>query len=204
MAVYRLPLFHCFLACLATLILGFGLGFTLGRFSPKPVTTRPVVTVTPTPTPSGIPDPTPTDGKVILTLYFDNILFNSNAASCSAVFPVKRQISVTNVPLRAALNLLFQGPTEQEQAFGYRSVFSSTTTDLLKSVNVKNGIVYLDFNRPAALEAVKSGANSSCGHAQFLSSIEKTAMSFSGIKTVDEKNFTLGGSKSAYLNLLQQ
>lgn len=205
MAVYRLPLFHCVLACLAFLILGTGLGFSLSRLqaaktlpSSALITPRP----TPQPTPEGLPEPTPTEGKIVVTVYFDNLLFNPNAASCSAVFPVKRQLPVTNIPLRAALDQLFMGPTDQEKVFGYRSVFSDTTKDLLKSLNVKNGTVYLDFNRPSALEVVKSGANSSCGHAQFLSSIEMTSKGFVGIKQVDEKNFTIGGSRSAYQGLL--
>jgi len=204
---YRLPLFHCLIACLASLILGFGLGYSFDKLFTKEKLSQsppPPATATLTPSPSALPEPSPSQGKIIITVYFDNVLFNPNAENCSAVFPVKRQIPVTNVSLRAALDQLFLGPTEQEQTFGYRSLFSNATKNLIKSQSVKNGEVYLDFDRESALKAIEAGANSSCGHEQFLRSIKKTALEFTGITSVDPSHFTIEGSRPAYVNLFQQ
>lgn len=201
-STYRLPLLHAVLACLASFVLGFGLGFTVFHTSPQATAQVTSVSQNETPTPSGLPEPSPTDGQIIVTVYFNNILFNTGEASCSAVFPVKRQIPVTNVPLMAALGQLFMGPTQQEQSFGYRSIFSNSTRDLLRSAVVKNEILYLDFNKLQLEAVVKADADSSCGNRQFLSSIEKTAEEFRGVTTVDPANFTISGSHASYQNLL--
>jgi len=169
---------------------------------PAPNSTQvPVSTTTPSPT---LFEPTPTTDKIIVTLFFNNSNFNPNAQDCSAVFPVKRQLPRTNIPVRAVLDQLFLGPTPDEKIFTYNSIFSENTKDLIKSINVKSGEVYLDFNKEPLLEAVKAGANTSCGGSQFISSIEKTLLEVQGITTVNSENFTLNGSRSAYLNLMQQ
>jgi len=208
--VYRIPVFHCLLACLACFILGLGIGVGLpSLFGPKSPKTPTTLTTVTTPTPSvsvspTLPEPTPSTDQIIVSLYFDNILFNPNAQDCTTVFLVKRAIPKTNVPVRASLDQLFLGPTETEMSFGYRSIFSEKTKNILKSVNVKDRIAYLDFDKAGLLEAVKAGANSSCGGAQFRNSIHKTLSAFVGIETVSSDNFTLNGSHASYINLMQQ
>lgn len=100
--------------------------------------------------------------------------------------------------------LLFAGPTTQEKSLGYSSVFSDKTIDLLKYVTFSNGKVSIDFKKAALLEAIKAGANSSCGGDQFISSIKRTFLGITGVKTVDPQDFTVEGSKDAYQDLMKR
>lgn len=204
--VYRIPMIHCIVACLASLILGIGIGVTLAKIGmvktnnyTSPSIT-PVVTLKQTPTPTKIINP---EDLISVTLYFNNDNFNPQVQDCTAVFPVTRMIPKTSTPLQAAAELLFAGPNEEEKAFGYNSIFSKDTARMLKSVNLKNGVVYLDFNQSGLLAAVRAGANSSCGGAQFGASIQKTLLGVSGVKTVLFKNFSLEGDKTAFQNMMQ-
>jgi len=156
----------------------------------------------PSPSPSNTPSVTP-KAVSVLTVYFNNTNLNPNARDCAAVYPVKREVPKTSTPLNNSLKLLFAGPNEEERQQGYVSLFSDETKNIMKSVSLKGGVVYIDFQKPDFLKAVEAGANSSCGSAQFWAAVERTALSVTGVKTVLEKNFSLDGSKSAFQDLMQ-
>jgi len=202
MAVYRPPIFHCVIACVSFFILGLGIGLSVPLLRSKIAPPVPAIVLTPTITPS-IAESTPSEDKLTITLYFNNSNFNPNVQDCSAVFPIKRQIPLTKSILRATLDELFQGPNKDESVAGFNSVFTSATKNLVKSVNVKDGEVFIDFNKDALLKAIESGANSSCGGAQFKNSIEKTLLQIKGITMVSPGNFSINGSRAAYRDLMQ-
>jgi spore germination protein GerM len=137
-----------------------------------------------------------------ITLFFNNTNFNPNVQDCAAVFPVVRKVPTTNSPLQNTLYLLFAGPTTEEVALGYNSLFSEKTKDMLKSVNLKDGVVTLDFKKAGILAAVEAGANSSCGSAQFDASLQKTILNVSGVKSAPMKDFSIDGNKAAFKNLM--
>ena len=202
--VYRIPLVHCVLACIASFVLGIGLTLTYPSFTksantPKSQEINPFLE---TPKVGQDTKTTEPDNRANITLYFNNVKFNPNAQDCGAVYPVIRRVQRSNAPLQATVDMLFAGPTIEEKSLGYDSLFSEKTKDMLKSVNFKEGTVFLDFNKAGLMEAVKAGANSSCGSAQFAASIQKTLMGVVGVKTVDLKDFSVEGSKPAFKNLL--
>ncbi len=57
---------------------------------------------------------------------------------------VKRTINSTGTPLKHTMNLLLNGPSQEEEKKGIISVFWSGTQ--LKSVKILKNVAYLDFN----------------------------------------------------------
>jgi len=116
-----------------------------------------------------------------ISVFFGNTYLNSNLTDCSAVFPLSRIISGNNSLEQSALQELFQGPTEEEKTLGYTSWFSSTTKDILKSVEIVAGVAYIDLQD---IRQLLPNISASCGSAEFLAEIEKTLQQFSEINKV--------------------
>lgn len=114
--------------------------------------------------------PTTAAGTTTVTVYFGNSEMNPEA-DCSRVFPLERTIPATDEPVRAALELLFQGPSEEEQTQGYHSWFSPATADILIGLSIQNNTAYVNLKD---VRPIIPSANSSCGSAAFFAEVETT------------------------------
>ena len=126
-------------------------------------------------------DGRPQAGSLSLQLWFSNDRLNSDAMDCRAVFPVERQVAMTRGVAAATLRALFAGPTPEEAAAGYRSVFSTASSNLLRGVHIRSGTAYVDLHD---LSQVLSGATSSCGASEFQAQVLRSLKRFPNIKRV--------------------
>lgn len=139
------------------------------------------------------------NGTMTIKLYYGNIKRNPNAEPCGLVFPVNRVIPKTSGVARAALEQLFEGPTEKEKAEGYYSWFTPATKSVLKSIVVKNKRAYVNF-KADAFATLPGGISTSCGSDQFLSEMEKTLLQFPTIKKVF---YAIDGNPQEFYEFLQ-
>lgn len=120
--------------------------------------------------------------EMALKVYFSNSEMNPNMQDCGQVFPVERVVLKTQQTAKAALLQLFGGPTDIEKANGYASWFSPQTAGILESVNIKDGIAYVNLKHD--FTSIISGVSSSCGGAEFLAEMTQTLKQFPTIKDV--------------------
>lgn len=100
--------------------------------------------------------------------------------------------------LAVAIEQLIAGPTEVEQAGGYRSWFSSETAGMLNGVTLDDGgHAQIDF---ADFSAVIPNASTSAGQRQLLAEIEATVFQFSEVSSVE---LQFDGSCDAFWGWLQ-
>lgn len=120
---------------------------------------------------------------VTVRLYFPNERLNPDHSDCSAVFPLERQLAQAQraAPAQAALRQLLAGPSADERAAGYHSLFSPASADLLKRLRTSGGTAYVDL---VDFRARLPGSSSSCGAAEFRAQIERTLLQFKGISRV--------------------
>jgi spore germination protein GerM len=108
-------------------------------------------------------------------VFFHNEKFNPNSEDCNKVFPTTRTIRRTKVVARAALDELFKGVTPEEEKNEFSSFPAEDTKDIVKSLNIRNGVAFLNFKK-IVFEKL-GNTTSSCGGG-FYSSIEATLMQF--------------------------
>lgn len=120
-------------------------------------------------------------GTTTINVYFLNSKDDPNIEDCTAVKPTPRTIPKTQAIARAALEELFKGVTPEEEAKGFTSFPAEDTRGVLKSINIKRGVAYVNFN-PIVYEKM-GNATSSCGSGWF-SSIEATLTQFPTVKKV--------------------
>lgn len=139
--------------------------------------------------PAAVAGPAPADGAASsaapplrLLVYFNRVAVEGQpAAECDSVRPLPRAVARTPAVAGAALRALFTGPTAAERAEGWRSPFSASTADLLRSVRLVQGTAYVDLaERPELLAA----ASSTCGAAELLVAIERTLRQFPSVRRV--------------------
>lgn len=125
----------------------------------------------------------PAAAGVTVRLYFPNERLNPDHSDCSAVFPLERQLTQAQrvAPARETLRQLLAGPTAEERAAGYHSLFSPASADLLKRLRTSGGTAYVDL---ADFRTRLPGSSSSCGAAEFRAQIERTLLQFSSISRV--------------------
>ncbi len=116
--------------------------------------------------------------------------------SCSKVFPVMRQHPKTRAVARAALEELFKGPTQEEQALGYSSRFSEKSAAMLKGVTIRKNTAYVDLKDQR--EAL-ADAGLSCSAVQLLSEMTRTMKQFRTVKGVI---FAIEGSPKEFYDWL--
>lgn len=126
-------------------------------------------------------DERPATGTLHLQVWFSNDRLNPDAMDCRAVFPVERRVPTTLGAAAATLRALFAGPTPEEAAAGYRSVFSHASSGLLRDVRIRNGTAYVDMHD---LSQILSGATSSCGAAEFQAQVSRSLQRYRSIKRV--------------------
>lgn len=114
-------------------------------------------------------------------VFFHNEKFNPNQIDCTKVFPTTRTIPKTTAVARAALDELFKGTTDEEKKNEFWSFPAEDTADIIKGLNVRGGVAYLNF-RKIVFEKL-GNTTSSCGGG-FYSSIEATLKQFPSIKEV--------------------
>lgn len=93
--------------------------------------------------------------------------------------------------LDAALDLLLQGPTPQEQADGLTSFFD-TVSDPVREISVRGGEVTVDFD-PTIIELTPN-ASTACGSASILAQLEATVGQFG----FEGPTFSIGGDPEAF------
>jgi spore germination protein GerM len=118
--------------------------------------------------------------------------------NCGKTYPVERMIPKTAAIATAALNQLFAGPTADEAAKGYSSLFSNETKAILKSINIKNGVAYV--NLVNNVEVVVPNAATSCGAASFIGQTTATLKQFS---TVNKVIFAIEGKPATFYKWMQ-
>ena len=147
----------------------------------------------PPPIPAGdcdLPQLGPEPGTRIVTVYF---------TCAEQVRPVRRQVTETQAVLRAALEQLLGGPTDEELLAGFHSFFSPVTAGKLIRVAVgTDGIARIDFEDFSSLIP---NASSSTGSEQLLGQLRATIFQF---PTVRAATLTFDGDCDAFWNWLQR
>lgn len=133
-----------------------------------------------------------------VTLFFQNIKLSPN--DCSLVYPVSRTFKNGELTIKTVLTELFKGPTAKENTSGFSSVFTSTTTPVLRQVFSKNGIVYIDLND---IRGTHSAISSSCGSAAFFSSVEETLRIFYGLTELPKVRYAINGDPIVFYEWVQ-
>ena len=80
-------------------------------------------------------------------VYFLNEKFDPNLEDCNKVHAVERTIPKTKAVARAALEEFFKGVSQEEAAKGYVSFSPAETKGILKSIKIKNGAAFINFNK---------------------------------------------------------
>ena len=114
-------------------------------------------------------------------VFFHNEKLNPEMADCTKAFPTERKIPKTMAVARAALDELFKGVSKEEEVQGFWSFEPESTKGIIKSLNVKKGVAYLNFTK-IVFEKL-GNATTSCG-AGFWPMVEETLMQFKSIKKV--------------------
>ena len=117
---------------------------------------------------------------ITVKVYFHPDKLDPEWMDCNKVQAVTRTIPRTAAVATAALEELFKGPTPEEKK-EYTGFGSPDTTGILKNVNVKNGVAYVNFTD--RLFEQMGTASTSCGGG-FFSMIEATLKQFPTIKKV--------------------
>ncbi len=115
------------------------------------------------------------------------VFFNNNKMdpefSCNKVFPVERTIAKTTAVANAALEQLFDGPTEQEKADGFFTSINSGVK--IQKLTVENNVAKADFN-----DQLEFQVGGSCRVSAIRAQITKTLKQFS---TVGEVVLSING-----------
>ncbi len=153
-------------------------------------TTLPVASTTTTVPAATTTVPTEMD---TLTLYFAV----GDGTDCSLVQGFAREVPATAEPITAAFEALVGGPTTAETSAGAGSFFSSATTGAVRSVDLTDGLLKIEF---VDFRNELSNASTSCGSASFLASLNATAFEFDEVERV---RYTIFGSCNNFYNWLQ-
>jgi hypothetical protein len=115
---------------------------------------------------------------------------------CGTVAPVVRKVGGPVTPA-IALRELLAGPTVEETAAGFSSLFGPPTADALLGVVVVDGIARVSFRD---LRRIIPNASSSCGSAALLGALDATLAQLPGIRGA---RYSFGGDEAAFYEWLQ-
>ena len=118
------------------------------------------------------------------------------ADPCGTVAPVVRKVAGPVTPA-IALGELLVGPTAQESAAGFTSLFGPPTAGALLDVVVVDGIARVSFRD---LRQIIPNASSSCGSAALLAALDATLAQLPGIRGA---RYSFGGDEAAFDEWLQ-
>ncbi len=125
----------------------------------------------------GLVDDLNFEEKMIIKVFFGNIVNDPNVMDCDAVYPVEREVVKTPAVARAALEELFKGPTKDEinQSF-FTSINEGVT---IQKLGIADGVAIVDLSKKLE-EAVGGSCRTSAIRAQ----ITQTLKQFSTVKDV--------------------
>lgn len=118
-----------------------------------------------------------TPKTTVVKLYFGNSTKDPDSMNCGVTYEVKRTINEVVAVGKASVNELLKGPSATEKSKGYYTSIPSGT--VLKSINIKNGTAYVDFN-----EKLTEGVGGSCFISSVRSQIENTLKQFPTVKEI--------------------
>jgi spore germination protein GerM len=96
---------------------------------------------------------------------------------------VRRSVPATPAVLRAALEALLEGPTEEERARGLTSWFSGETAGMLLAASIDDdGHATVDF---ADFSGIIPNASASAGSAMLLGELDATVFQFDAVRSVE-------------------
>lgn len=112
-----------------------------------------------------------------LKVFFGNEQQNPNAADCTKVFPVERQVAKTLTTAKASLEELLKGPTENEMNQKYYTTINNGVK--LNKVTIEDGVAYPDFS-----DTLENPGGGSCRVASIRAQITETLKQFSSVTSV--------------------
>jgi hypothetical protein len=109
-----------------------------------------------------------------ITVYFTNNMLNPQAIDCSVVFPVYRTIPDTSGIARLALEELFEGPTAEEQQYGFSTSIPPGVK--INYLSLTAGTLRADFSKE-----LEAGVAGSCYVLSLRSQLTKTLEQFPSV-----------------------
>lgn len=120
---------------------------------------------------------TTTQELTTVKLFFSKFS-EDNQTDCTTVFPVERTVEKTEGIARLAINLLLQGPTQEEKSQGYSTNINEGVT--IKSINIDDkGTIKLDLD-----EQINYQLGGSCRVTAIRAQITETLKQFPTVKDV--------------------
>lgn len=116
--------------------------------------------------------------KRTVKIFFSNPTQNSNPKKCDAVFPVEREIDLSDNLPAAAIAELINGPTESDKQSGYVTALPTEGVKVQK-FEINDGVAAVDFN-----DAFQLGVSGACRVATIKAEINSTLLQFADIKRV--------------------
>ncbi len=144
------------------------------------------------PAPASTPPPVASPGAAEVRAYF----VPGGADPCGTVVPVVRKVAGP-VTAEIVLRELLAGPTADEAAAGFASIFGPATADALIEMIIVDGIARVSFRD---LRRVIPNASSSCGSAALLGALDATLAQVPGIRAA---RYSFGGDEAAFYEWLQ-
>ena len=120
-------------------------------------------------------------GTMTIKLYFHTDEPDNKPGDCFKIALATRKIPKTTAVAKAALEELFKGTTKDEEAKNLWSFTVAEMNGILKSLKVKRGAAYVNFNKVVYQQL--GSATTTCG-AGFWGTVEKTLKQFPSIKKV--------------------
>lgn len=114
---------------------------------------------------------------MIVKVFFPNSVMDPGFLDCNVVRPTSRVISYTLATGEASLKELIKGPTAEETSQGFQTSVDSNT--IIKSLSIKDGIAYVDFDK--SLQNKNVGL---CAGQFIQAQIRQTLLQFSTVKSV--------------------
>jgi len=146
----------------------------------------------PTEPPTATSSPSATSPAAEVRVFF----IPGGSDPCGTVAPVVRKVGRPVTPA-IALRELLAGPTVEETAAGFTSLFGPPTADALLGVVVVDGIARVSFRD---LRRIIPNASSSCGSAALLGALDATLAQLPGIRGA---RYSFGGDEAAFYEWLQ-
>ena len=113
----------------------------------------------------------------VVKLFFGNSEKDPDFEKCEVTYEVKRTINEVVAVGKASINELLKGPSTIEKSKGFYTSIPSGTE--LKSINIKDGVAYVDFN-----EKLIEGVGGNCLTSRIRSQITNTLKQFPTVKKV--------------------
>jgi hypothetical protein len=121
-----------------------------------------------------------------------------DGSDCGEVSAFPRTAARTLGVARLALDQLVAGPTAAEEALGASSFFAASTADAVRSINLRNGLLTVDFRD---IRSELANASTSCGSEALLAQLNSTVFQF---PTIQRVRYQINGSCDDFGEWLQR